>query len=114
MDTFAVLPPNSDRLRLRGGNSSYLPTVVVESHAEKSRKRGNGACLRRYLKPLFILGGIWFVVDVVNDYFFVGTDSTPAPPVILQDVTKVTGVEDLSTDAIQTKCFVSWNGAWVV
>jgi len=104
VDTFALLPP-SDRLRLRGGTySPGLPTVVVQSHSEKSRKN-NRVCLRRYLKPILLITVAIFVVDVVNDFFFVGA-GIPAPPMIQRDYSQVTSVEDISLEYVQSKCFV--------
>lgn len=105
VDTFALLPPSKDRLRLRGGNySPGLPTVVMESHAEKSRKN-NGSCLKSYLKPMLLIIGALFIVDVTNDYFFAGA-GIPAPPIVQKDYSQVNSVEDVTLESVQTKCFV--------
>lgn len=113
VETFALLPPKatsaSNRRRPRGGNfSPGLPTVVVDVHTDKRRKYAGG-CLKRYLKLIFMLGGIFLLVDVAYDYYFVGGNGEPSPPIIQRDYSLIQSVEDLvpfDESTIQQKCFV--------
>lgn len=108
IDTFALLPPGTgDRLRLRGNNfnSPGLPTVLMDSHAEKKRKHSGSACCRRYLKPVLLISGMILLVDIIHDFFLAGAGNL-APPIIQRDYSQVHGIEDLSTESVQSKCFV--------
>ena len=116
LDTFALLPPDR-QLRLRGGNyysPGLLPTVVIDGAAKKNRK-SHWTCWRRYSKPILLMFTAWLVMDVIEDYFFVGTGS-PAPPIIQRDYSQVRSVNDVTVDSVQSKCFVRkvYNDAYCV
>lgn len=105
VDTFALLPPSRDHhLRLRGGNySPGLPTVFIDHHNDKSRK-SRWACFKRFLKPILVILGGLLLVDIVSDYFFVG--SNPAPPIIQRDYSQINSIQDLQSGDVEPKCFV--------
>jgi lysophospholipase L1-like esterase len=104
VDTFALLPPSRDHhLRLRGGNySPGLPTVFIDHHNDKSRK-SRWACFKRFLKPILVILGGLLLVDIVSDYFFVG--SNPAPPIIQRDYSQINSIQDLQSGDVEPKCF---------
>lgn len=120
LDTFALLPPrlSKDRLRLRGGNyysSPGLPTVVIEKDDSKSHK-SYWMCFKGWFKRiLWIVGGL-LLMDVANDYFFVG-NGIPAPPIIQRDYSQINSIEDLvsgsDNNSAQPKCFVCLIGVCV-